>query len=173
MTINISEIIFIIAALLVIGGGSMYFNSNQQYIGLLVFFPLSILIFVVYGLRWFGANGIYNIKTVQWPPAINTCPDYLTAYSIKGPNGDIKGCVDTIGVSRNGGLVRLKNGDVITNPNDNRFFQLIPGESRASVCDRVIKAGITWEGVSDGETCFSNDGSAVTPGAPSTCSTSG
>jgi hypothetical protein len=175
MAFNMLEIIFIIGAILVIGGGSMYFGSNQQYIGLLIYLPISILIFVVYGLRWFGVDGIFNIKTISWPPALNACPDYLTAYTITTPQEKIKGCVDTIGVSRNGGLALLKKGDVITNSNDPRFFPLIKGESRAALCQRVITAGLTWEGVSDGETCFSPDsaGSSVVPGTTSTCTTTG
>ena len=175
MAFNMLQIIFIVGAILVIGGGSMYFNSNQQYIGLLIYLPLSILIFVVYGLRWFGPDGIFNKKTISWPPALNACPDYLTAYTIVTSQENIKGCVDTIGVSRNGGLALLKKGDVISNSNDPRFFPLNKGESRAALCQRVITAGLTWEGVSDGETCFSPDstGSAVVPGTTSTCPTTG
>jgi hypothetical protein len=176
MAFNIKEVMFIVAAILVIGGGSMYFGSNQQYIGVLIFLPLSVLIFVVYGMRWFGADGIYNLQTTQWPPAINSCPDYLTGYTIKSPSGDVKGCVDRIGVSRNGGLVLLQKGIVITSPNDNRFFPLNAGETRAALCQRVMTAGLTWEGVTDGETCFSADstGSSVVPGAASnSCTTAG
>ena len=171
MAFNISLVIFIVSAILVIGGGSMYFNSNQQYIALLIFFVLSILIFVVYGLRWFGPNGIYNIKTVAWPPAINACPDYLTAYTLNVPSGPIKGCVDTIGVSRNGGITKLNKGDTVNGPTDSRFFQIIAGETPAAKCQRTMTAGLTWEGVTDGETCFSPNGTAVVPGAPSSCPT--
>jgi len=169
MAFNIKEVMFIVAAILIIGGGSIHFSSNRQYIGLLIFFPLSILIFVVYGLRWFGPEGIYQNQTLQWPPAINTCPDYLTAYTIKNPAGDSKGCVDRLGVSRNGGLTLLQKGDAVINPNDSRFFPLNTGESRAALCQRVMTAGLTWEGVTDGETCFSVDstGSSVVPGADS------
>ena len=176
MAFNIKEVMFIVVAILVIGGGSMYFGSNQQYVSVLIFLPLSILIFVLYGMRWFGADGIYKLQTTTWPPAINSCPDYLTAYTIKSRSGDVKGCVDRIGVSRNGGLVMLKKGDVVTSPNDNRFFALKAGESRAALCQRVMTAGLTWEGVTDGETCFSADstGSSVVPGADSnSCTTSG
>ena len=175
MAFNILQVIFIVAAILIIGGGSLYFGSNQEYIGVLIFLPLSILIFVVYGLRWFGPDGIYQNKMVSWPPAINACPDYLTAYTIKSPQGSTKGCVDTIGVSRNGGIALLKKGDKIVNPNDPRFFRLKPGETRAALCQRVITAGLTWEGVSDGETCFSPDstGASVVPGASSACLVTG
>lgn len=174
MAFNMKQVIFIVVAILVIGGGSMYFGSSEQYIGLLIFLPLSILIFVVYGLRWFGPNGIYNVQTIQWPPAINTCPDYLTAFSIASPGGTIKGCIDTIGISRNGGLPMLKKGDAITSPNDPRFFPLKPGEARSALCQRVMTAGLTWEGVTDGETCFAPDGSSVVPGeASNSCSTTG
>jgi len=176
MAFNIAEAIFIIAAILIIGGGSMYFGSGKQYISVLIFLPLSVLIFVVYGLRWFGPDGIYKHRTTTWPPAINTCPDCLTAYSIKSPAGEFKGCVDRIGVSRNGGLPMLKSGDTITGPADTRFFQLNAGESRAALCQRVMTAGLTWEGVTDGETCFNPDstGSSIIPGADSNaCTTSG
>jgi hypothetical protein len=174
MAFNIAQVIFIVVAILVIGGGSMYFGSGEQYISLLIFLPLSVLIFIVYGLRWFGADGIYNQKYISWPPAINTCPDYLTAYSITSPSGPIKGCIDRIGVSRNGGVPILKKEDTISGPNDPRFFPLKPGEARSALCQRVMTAGLTWEGVTDGETCFSPDGGSVVPGAASTaCPTTG
>ena len=175
MAFNMSQVIFIVAAILIIGGGSLYFGSNQEYIGVLIYLPLSVLIFVVYGLRWFGPDGIYKNKTIAWPPAINACPDYLTAYTIKAAQGNTKGCVDTIGVSRNGGIALLKKGDTIANPNDPRFFPLKAGETRAALCQRVITAGLTWEGVSDGETCFNPDstGASVVPGASSNCPTTG
>lgn len=179
MPFNISEGIFIIAAIILIGGGALYFGSNSQYIGLLIYLPVSVLIFVVYGLRWFGPEGIYKIQTAAWPPALNACPDYLTGYTIPAANPSATktlGCVDTMGISRNGGITIFKKGDTITASPDPRFFPLNAGESRSALCSRVMTAGLTWEGVTDGETCFSADGSGtgIVPGGGSNnCSTTG
>jgi hypothetical protein len=174
---NIYEVLFIIAAILVSGGGTAYFGMSGQYIGAGIFLVVSILCFVVFGLRWFGPQGQLINQTQNWPPALNTCPDFLTYFNRPASAGTTQPtCVDTIGVSRNGAIQKFP-ADGATNPpaGDNYYFRLISGESRGDLCTRLTQAGLTWEGIYDGENCLSQGtgqptgpGSAVgpVPGCP-------
>ena len=163
---NIWEIIFIIVSILICVGGSIYFSTNGQYIGLVLYLIGSILVLVVYGLLWFGPSGQYNQPAQPWPPIINTCPDYLTYYKRNNNGTTSDTCVDRIGVSKNASIsVYPPGGNVDTN--DAYFFNLKKGESRADLCGRVINAGLTWEGVTDGESCFNQStGTASGPAGP-------
>jgi hypothetical protein len=165
---NIYEIIFIIAAILVGGGGTFYFGSGGQYIAAVIFLILAILTFVVFGLRWFGPQGALAQTTTNWPPALNTCPDYLTFYNRVKANSatPIPSCVDTLGVSVNNSL-KVFPADGNVNPDDDSyFFALIAGETRAATCARLTQYGLTWEGIFDGESCLSSgSGTPTGPGA--------
>jgi hypothetical protein len=172
VTFNIKLVIFILGSIAFGIAGIMYFNSSQQYIGMAVFIPLTLLILIVYGNRWFGPTGSANMALKSWPPQINTCPDYLTAYTIIGTSGTTaqKGCVDLIGVSTNGGFTKTTDPKMMTATATN-FFPLTLGETRQSVCARLKTAGLSWEGVSDGSSCLSPDGSGTSVVPGSTCST--
>jgi hypothetical protein len=149
----ISEIIFIVVSILISAGGTAYFASKGQYIGMALYLIGSIIVLVVYGLLWFGPSGQYNQTPQPWPPVLNTCPDYLTYYK-RNNNGSVSDtCVDRIGVSKNASISVYPPGGNVDN-NDIYFFPLKRGESRAELCGRVINAGLTWEGVTDGESCF-------------------
>ena len=166
---NTYEILFIIAAILVGAGGTAYFATSGQYIAGLIFLVLAIMTFVVFGMRWFGPQGQFASKTQTWPPALNTCPDYLTFFTRPGGTSStgIPSCVDTLGISRNGAL-KMFPADGTTNPptDDGYYFALKSGESRADICTRVEQAGLTWEGVYDGENCLSQGGGQPTgPGS--------
>jgi hypothetical protein len=138
-------------------------QSGRQTAALvcLVFF---ILIFVFYGMRWFNTNSLTNY-TGSWPPIINTCPDYLLYYMRdKQPT-----CVDMIGVNRSGGLLKpWSKGDSPQNPpaNDAKYFPYIykAGMNAADVqnlCILAQQAGLTWEGITNGESCTYNPPSTV------------
>ena len=170
---NIWEIIFIIVSILICVGGTVYFSTNGQYIGMVLYLIGAILVLVVYGLLWFGPSGQYNQPPQPWPPIINTCPDYLTYYKRNNNGTTSDTCVDRIGVSKNASIsVYPPGGNVDTN--DAYFFNLKKGESRTELCGRVINAGLTWEGVTDGESCFNQStgtasgpaGSSGTPSCP-------
>jgi len=173
---NIWEIIFIIVSILICVGGTVYFSTNGQYIGMVLYLIGAILVLVVYGLLWFGPSGQYNQPAQPWPPIINTCPDYLTYYRRNNNGAMSDTCVDRIGVSKNASIsVYPPGGNVDTN--DIYFFTLQKGESRADLCGRVINAGLTWEGVTDGESCFQQgtgtaSGPAGSSGTASNCPSS-
>jgi len=130
-------------------------QSGRQTAALicLVFF---ILIFVFYGMRWFGSGTLSNY-TGSWPPIINTCPDYLLYFK----RGAQPTCVDMIGVNRSGGLLKSwAKGDNPQNPpnDDAKFFPYIysSGMNPADIkklCVLAQQAGLTWEGITNGESC--------------------
>lgn len=170
---NIFMVIFIIVAVLVSTIGTYTFYTNDRVIGSLVFLLGAILTFVFYGLRWFSdANIMSNSSPVQWPPYVNMCPDYLTYYKRKTASGiTTDTCVDRIGVSKNNKLSLFPADGNVNNENDSYFFPLKTDsedatKKRAQLCARAIEYGLTWEGVTDGETCFSPEGTggAIIPG---------
>jgi hypothetical protein len=134
-----------------------------------LFFVGAVIVFTVYGLRWFASEGsLFSQTPVQWPPTINTCPDYLVYYGRKMADGSIQNtCIDMIGVSKNGSLkVFPKNGTPPTT--DDYYFSLVTKSSdtaakNAELCQRTIAAGLTWEGISNGESCITPAGNEPVP----------
>jgi hypothetical protein len=168
---NIYLGIYIVLAILVIAGGTFKLTSSGQTLGGILFFIGALAIFIVYGLKWFGQNSLFSETPVSWPTSINTCPDYLVYYGRKMPDGTTQDtCIDTIGVSRNGSIkVFPKGGDVPTS--DDYYFSLVTKSSdaakkNAELCQRTIAAGLTWEGISNGESCITPSG-PVAPGGGS------
>jgi len=85
------------------------------------------------------------------------CPDYLT-YVSSAP-----GCVDMLGVSRSSsGITKTKQSEVasIRKGNMQKLFEYTSEDVAAAktvedlkqICDRCRSAGVTWEGVWDGQT---------------------
>jgi len=167
--VNITMIVYIILCILVGYFGSRYFFIKGDMISGILFLIGALVVFVVYGKRWFDPNGMYNAGTVKWPPVINTCPDFLTAYSMKVPNGTVQGCIDTIGVSRNNAFQKIpasgKPVATVTGPFTTingtlnaslvDFFPInVSGETPQALCNRIGAAGLTWDGVFDGDNCM-------------------
>jgi hypothetical protein len=165
---NIYLGIYIIFAMYVLIYGPYKFMDKP--ITAFVFFIFSLILFIIFGIKWFDPKGPFSKTPVSWPPTINTCPDYLIYYSRKLPTGATQDtCIDTIGVSKNGTLaVYPKTGT----PEDNKYyFQLAtknsnPAGKNSELCQRAVAFGLTWEGITNGESCISPDGS-VSGGAPS------
>lgn len=138
-------------------------QSGRQIAGFacLVIF---LLIFVFYGIRWFNTSSLTNY-TGAWPPIINTCPDYLLYFK----RGSQATCVDMLGVNRSGGLFKpWAKGDSPHNPptDDAKYFPYIykAGMNNADVqnlCILAQQAGLTWEGITNGESCTYNPVSTV------------
>jgi hypothetical protein len=156
---NIFEIIYIIICVIVgvlVLGWTL---ATGRFVSALVFLPLGLTVMIVFGMRWFNTGGTFNQGPTPWPPMINTCPDFLSYF--KRPTGDGSTgatedtCVDPTGVAT-AGILQKFPPDGTTNPpvSDNYYFKLIAGESCADKCKRTIEYGLTWEGVTDGETCF-------------------
>lgn len=152
--VNWYMIAYIIASIISLVYGTNYLYSTGQTRG--VIFAIGALIVLVYfGFRWFGSK---IEKPKNWPPIINMCPDYLT-YVPKLP-----GCVDMLGVTTNSaGLQKTNPSDINTVQlsNTQKVFEFtstdIKNAKLASelqlICDRCRAAGVTWEGVYDGDVC--------------------
>ncbi len=156
---NINLLVYIFLTIVIgIGGTTTLFQSGRVLGGLL-FLVGAILLFVFYGLRWFEGDKASG-KPVDWPPVVNTCPDYLTFFKRKTSTGALQNtCIDTLGISR-GGLEQWPAGTGPDNaPADDRFYfnldfgiSSIPDLNTAR-CTTAITAGVTWEGITDGEVC--------------------
>jgi hypothetical protein len=160
---------FIVIALAVIVGGTFELSGSNQTIGAILFFLGAIVVFIVYYLKWFGSiNSMLSNTPVSWPPVINTCPDYLVYYKRTKADGTSQdSCIDTIGVSKNGALKVFPTSG--TPPvSDEYYFSLTtqssdPTAKNAELCQRAMTFGLTWEGITNGESCMTPAG----PVAPS------
>jgi hypothetical protein len=121
------------------------------------------MVCIFYGYRWFASNRVDVNKS--WPPTINTCPDYLT-YVAKLPGDNQYGCVDMLGVSSNGGLQKSLPSDILSGSSlaSTNSAKVIPYSSQdvtsatsmaavQTICNACSRAGVTWEGVWDGDVC--------------------
>jgi len=175
---NIKLFLYIVFALLVEIVAIIYCVKASMFLGLAIFIPLSLYIFLVYGFQWFGPDGFLSNKFVQWPPTLNSCPDFLVSYIVpkSGTIPALPGCIDTIGISTKpasfpqatstGTPVNFTpptaavNGTTALTYLQNGWFATKTGETAGALCQRLQTAGLTWEGVWDGNTCYSG-GSAV------------
>lgn len=118
---------------------------------------LFVLIFVFYGMRWFRGTDTTGLKTGSWPPIINMCPDYLVYFK----QGNLDTCIDLLGVNRSGGILKpWTQEDSPTNPpaDTAKYFNYVykPGMSDAelkTLCNAAQQVGLTWEGITNGESC--------------------
>ena len=131
-------------------------NSGRTWGGIITLI-LFILIFVFYGIRWFrGTSSVFNYSG-SWPPIINMCPDYLV-YFKKGTQDT---CVDLTGVAKTQAvLAPWSSEDTTANPpaSDTKYFKFVykPGADATRMkllCKETINAGLTWEGITNGESC--------------------
>jgi len=161
---NIYLGIYIVAAILVIAGGAFSLNKNENTIGAILFFVGSFVIFIVFGLKWFSPGSTFSETPVSWPPQINSCPDYLVYYNRTMPDGTTQGtCIDLIGVSKNGSLKVFPKDTNSAPTAADYYFSLQtqsndPASKNAELCQRAISFGLTWEGITNGESCITPSG---------------
>ena len=141
----------------------------EQSAGALIFFIGTVIICIIYGLRWFGsASALFSQTPVTWPPSINTCPDYLIHYTRTKDGVAQETCIDVLGMSTNGSIkVFPKDGTIPTT--DDYYFDITtkssdPAAKNLELCQKAITAGLTWEGISNGEGCITTTG-IVSPGS--------
>ena len=157
-TVNWYFVLYILLSITIVGVGiTKLFPIGTSTAIIYAIGATMVLIF--YGYRWFDKN---KNKESTWPPRINTCPDYLTyVKSLPGTNNS--GCVDMLGVSKNGMLVKVTNSELsgtaalATNKTFLKTSADIIGELDPqmvkAICNLCRTKGITWEGVFDGDTC--------------------
>lgn len=160
--VNWYLVLYVLASIVGLVYGTNKVYSTGQVRGVL--FAIGALIVLVYfGLRWFGSR---IQKPKNWPPVINMCPDYLTyVASIDSTGGEKKpGCVDMLGVRKSSsGLKKSDPSDISSLQFSNRqnVFEFTSADVAAAknvsdiqaICDRCQAAGVTWEGIYDGDVC--------------------
>jgi hypothetical protein len=151
----------ILSILIVFQGTSKLLPTGQGRAG--IFGIGTSLILFFFGYRWFSTS---STKSKSWPPTINTCPDYLTFVpNISGSISNSRGgCVDMLGVTR-GNLVKTLPSDITSglSATSTKVFAYTSADVLATaptdtattqaICDACKTAGVTWEGVYDGDTC--------------------
>jgi hypothetical protein len=163
----LSSINWYLVAYIILSIASVVMGTTKLYAmgaGRGVIFAIGAsLTFLFFGFRWFS-NPVTAPK--NWPPTINMCPDYLTyvpdmkgAKSLSGG-----GCVDLLGVTHSsGGIVKTNPSEVsqISATALNKVFEYTSVDVNSAktakqlqvICDRCRMAGLTWEGVYDGDVC--------------------
>lgn len=141
------------------------FGTQKLYpygMGRSVIFAIgAILTFYFFDRRWFGTG---SVVPPTWPPTVNMCPDFLTfvpkVAGSTSPNGGA--CVDLLGVTTSAaGLQKTMPSQLnsLSATDNNKVFQYTaddlkdPKISLQTICDRCRIAGVTWEGVFDGDSC--------------------
>ena len=137
------------------------------------------LLFLFFGIRWFSLK----LTNKNWPPTINMCPDYLTFIPLiegsESANGG--GCVDLLGVTTSAsGIESVAQGDIenLVSTDTDKIFEYTADDIAASqgdasiiqsICNRCINAGVTWEGIYDGDTCIGLNRGAINKALSTQC----
>jgi hypothetical protein len=177
---------YILVSIVALFYATSYVNSLNSVRGA-VFGIGFFLVLAYFGIRWFGSR-IPQLKS--WPPVINMCPDYLTYVTIPSTtiNGKAvtKGCIDMLGVTTSSppNAIKITNPSTAeqyksggTRPSALEIFEFTsadvkaatkPGDLKA-ICTRCQEAGLTWEGVYDGDACVGVSSSANARAAVEQC----
>ena len=154
---ELSFIFYIIVSALVILG-SVYYNFNaRRYVSATLLGGGFIALSILYGLYIFNTSGGYNEKPVggKWPPTINSCPDFLSLITVD----DVMVCVDPIGVAK--GPTPLRKWSDNGSTGSDYVFELalnLNGKARTTfLCNQCKSKGLTWEGITDGVNCLTNN----------------
>ena len=166
---DIKLVIYVIVCALILTLGTYKIYQAYQLLGAIIYFAGALYVCIIYGIRWFKNNA--SSSATVWPPVINTCPDYLTYYEREVNGKKVASCIDTIGVSKKPNTLQVfpKDGN---SSSDEKYFFTIPA-SISKKCSDAINAGLTWEGITNGESCtvnMSNNGTASS-GSSNVCVT--
>jgi len=95
--------VYWIVGLCVMGAISyfMYTGLDRQVAGTL-YLILGFMFLYYYYIKWF----VVGIKNQAFAQGVTPCPDYLTQVIQGSGTTAVTYCVDTVGVSRNGGLAK-------------------------------------------------------------------
>jgi hypothetical protein len=153
----------------VVGGGAVAFlYKRNQMIGAMLTLVLLILVFTLFGLRWFPKGKLNGSQPEvgSWPPIVNMCPDFMASW--KDPATSKIYCYDaaniyglkatTNGNFENGKTVNSVTGQSVIllhnsagttpatkNPLQNKL-KTTPGDITNDPTSTLIR----WEGVWDG-----------------------
>ena len=152
------HILYVIVALVVTVGGTQ--RLYPYGMGRSVIFAIgAVLVFYFFDQRWFGTQ---PSLPVTWPPTVNMCPDFLTFIPNVPGSESLSGgvCVDLLGVtSKAGGIEKTTKSQLanISAKGNNVFTYTAKDITQAKaeeICNGCRIAGVTWEGVYDGDNCM-------------------
>lgn len=153
----------------VVGGGAVSFlYKRNQTMGAMITLVLLLLVFILYGLRWFPGGNLNGSqpKAGSWPPIVNMCPDFMVSW--KDPANSKVYCYDAANLydlktSTNTNLVRgltinnvtgqsailLQDSTGTTAATKNPLQEKLKTNPAAITADSATSL-IRWEGVWDG-----------------------
>jgi len=158
MAFNIYLGIFIIVGIVVTAAGCYLLysldSSTFGIIGAVIFFIGALVLFCMYGVRWFDpskSHGLFSDTPDDWAASINTCPDYLTYV-------DGKGCVDMIGITDQSVLQKYTKERCGNQPSGDTtcYFSVTTTsdqDKKLTLCQNANRLNLTWEGITNGESC--------------------
>lgn len=151
------DYLFILYILVSVGvslGGMVMLIQSERTLGGFLFLIGCVLVFTFYGLRWFyGENlKITQYTSNQWPPIINTCPDFLTLT--KDASGK-QVCIDMVGVATSGIQKFVDQANLGKATHTFQLHRNKTGVARnKALCDETKNQNLTWEGIYDGQSCL-------------------
>ena len=126
------------------------FNTYNRQVASVLIFMGSVMALYFYYIKWFLIK-----EDSTWPTGQSLCPDYLTPVSpgfqtnfdgsLK-PNqsGSFK-CIDFVGVSTNGALLKSSPSNVQMALNDPRYhIEITPNMKQGDLVAMLKAKGLTW-----------------------------
>jgi hypothetical protein len=152
-------ILYILLSIVIGIYGTLRVFQSERTLSAFLYLVGIILILVYFGIRWFQGStfALGDNTPKQWPPVINSCPDFLTRFDVPGSTPRRTVCVDLIGVAGAGGIQKLTEPSQVFN--ENFVFR---GQYRGSattqaqlsaLCRECRTKRVTWEGIFDGVSC--------------------
>jgi len=161
-------IIYIVVCVVTATTSVNFLLQRGQQIAAMILLVLLILIYIFYGMKWFKKENAQTPGTIQWPPIVNMCPDFMVSWT--GPDGKIY-CYDSsniynLSVGSNGLDTVTINGTskpayLIKNPSANTAAKDLTADTNGArwpLADKLLHTPQTvttnsylrWEGVWDG-----------------------
>ena len=156
---RIKKYAYLLLAVIVTLGLSYFYYSvlNRPVAGVLWFIGGSI-VFFYYWIKWFATS---QSPDPDFAPGKHACPDYLSVipsniglYRPATPTQYF--CVDYVGVSRNGGLKKMKYQDLSKNINNPAYtfsvdpsVDFINAARRGAFLERLNRVGLSYNSLGD------------------------
>ena len=161
-------ILYIVVSIVTASSSVNFLLQRGQQTAAMILLVLLILIYIFYGLRWFGKKSGDTPGSIQWPPIVNMCPDFMVSWT--GPDNKIY-CYDSSNIyslsAGSNGLTTVSINGVnkpvylIKDPSQNTGAKDITSDTSGSRWPLANKlktdtvsvtsgSSLRWEGVWDG-----------------------
>lgn len=134
----------ILGLLMVLSASYVLYSKLERPVAGVLIFMVGILALYFYYVKWF----VIPEAMPAWPPFQTPCPDYLTLVSTpgSGPNAPpVNKCVDFVGVSKNGRILKADPRQLQTQLNDPRYYiQIDPNAKEDELKAMTASYGLTW-----------------------------